>query len=93
MIFGKTVVWENILKFRTFNHVIRTWVERKAEGPGHEEDQATMQEWVYANRQKLDAMPAEEVCKAMSEQFRRISAIEVLNGYANQGCLLYPRWP
>jgi hypothetical protein len=48
---------------------------------------------MYANRQKLDAMPAEEVCKAMSEQFRRISAIEVLNGYANQGCLLYPRWP
>jgi len=93
MIFGKTVVWENILKFRTFNYVIRTWVERKAEGPRHGEDAAVIGNWVAAHRQRLDGMDGEEVAKEMSKEFPRISAIEVMNGYGSEGCLLYPRWP
>jgi hypothetical protein len=93
MIFGKTVVWENILKFRTFNHVIRTWVERTADGPSSSEDMEAMQEWVSQNRKRLDAITAQEICLEMSKQFIRISAIEVMNGSGNEGCLLYPRWP
>jgi hypothetical protein len=93
MIFGKTVVWENILKFRTFNYCIRTWVERSAAGPGHQEDAAVIGNWVAAHRQRLDGMDGEEVAKEMSKEFPRISAIEVMNGYGSEGCLLYPRWP
>ena len=91
--FGKQVVWENILKFRTFNHVIRTWVERKEHGPSHGDDMAKMQAWVAANRQRLDMLPGEGIAKEMAKEFPRISAIEVMNGFANEGCLLYPRWP
>ena len=91
--FGKQVIWENILKFRTFNHVIWTWVERKEHGPTHSDDMARMQAWVAANRQRLDTLPGEDIAKEMAKEFPRISAIEVMNGYANEGCLLYPRWP
>jgi len=92
--FGKKqVVWENILKFRTFNHVIRTWVERAEQGPSHADDMADMQNWVAAHRQRLDMLPGEAIAKEMAAEFPRISAIEVMNGYASEGCLLYPRWP
>lgn len=93
MIFKKQVVWENILKFRTFNHLIRTWVERDQSGPSHGEDMAAMQSWVASNRQRLDMLPSEDIAKEMAKEFPRISAIEVMNGYGTEGCLLYPRWP
>lgn len=93
MIFKKQVVWENILKFRTFNHVIRTWVERDKLGPSHGDDMAVMQNWVAANRQRLDMLTGEDIAQEMAKEFPRISAIEVLNGYGTEGCLLYPRWP
>ena len=93
MIFGKQAVWENILKFRTFNYVIRTWVERQAAGPDCAEDMAAMHNWVAAHRARIDTMPKEDIATEMSKEFPRISAIEVMNGYQSEGCLLYPRWP
>jgi hypothetical protein len=54
---------------------------------------AKMQAWVAANRQRLDMLPGEDIAKEMAKEFPRISAIEVMNGFANEGCLLYPRWP
>lgn len=89
----KTKVYENILKFRTLNHSIRTWVERSKDGPDEHNDFLEMNQYIGTRRQAFDTQPplatAEELCK----RFPRICAIEVMNGYENEGVLIYPRWP
>jgi hypothetical protein len=89
----KTRVYENILKFRTLNTMIRTWVERDASGPCHGEDYLEINTYLSQRRQAIDIQPlmttAEEICK----QFPRVVACEVMNGSGNEGVLLYPRWP
>jgi hypothetical protein len=54
---------------------------------------AAMHNWVAAHRARIDTMPKEAIATEMSKEFPRISAIEVMNGYQSEGCLLYPRWP
>lgn len=89
----KVAVHENILKFRTHNHHIRTWVERSISGPPWEADAANMEVWVAANKQRIDSLNPDQVCRWMCDEFPRISAIECLDGYGYHGSLLYPRWP
>lgn len=89
----KTKVYENILKFRTLNTNIRTWVERAADGPEPHDDHLVINQYIATRRKEIDIQPpmatAEELCK----KFPRICAIEVMNGFENEGVLLYPRWP
>ena len=89
----KVAVHENILKFRTHNHHIRTWVERSISGPQWESDAANMEVWVSVHKQRLDSLNPDQVCRWMCDEFPRISAIECLDGYGYHGSLLYPRWP
>jgi hypothetical protein len=89
----KVQVYENIAKFRTHNHHIRTWIERDHAGPPWEIDVAEMTNWVSANRDRIDKLSSDEVCRLMCSVYPRISAIECLEGYGYNGSLLYPRWP
>lgn len=89
----KTKVYENILKFRTLNHTIRTWVERTASGPNEGEDFLAINDYIATRRQAFDTQPTIDTAEELCKQFPRICAIEVLNGYGNEGVLIYPRWP
>jgi arginine deiminase len=89
----KTKIYENILKFRTQTTQVRTWVERDAEGPSHEADFAEIQNYIAANRKRIDTQTMQETAEELAKEFKRISAIEVMNGSLNAGVLIYPRWP
>lgn len=89
----KVQVYENIAKFRTHNHHIRTWIERSPGGPPWELDVADMTNWVSANKEQIDRLTSDEVCRLFCKAYPRISAIECLEGYGYHGSLLYPRWP
>jgi hypothetical protein len=89
----KTRVYENILKFRTLNHTIRTWVERSKEEPDEHTDFLEINEYISGKRKAIDAQPAVATAEDLCKRFPRICAIEVMNGSDNEGVLLYPRWP
>lgn len=89
----KTKVYENILKFRTLNHSIRTWVERSKDGPDEHTDFLEINQYIGHRRKDIDAQPAMATAEELCKRFPRICAIEVMNGYENEGVLLYPRWP
>jgi hypothetical protein len=90
---GKQKIYENILKFRTLNTNIRTWVDRDARGPTEEQDYDEIAHWVATNRQQIDSQPLLETAEQIALEFKRCSAIEVMNGSLNTGVLIYPRWP
>lgn len=89
----KTKVYENILKFRTLNHSIRTWVERSKDGPDEHADFLEINQYIGTRRKDIDIQPAMATAEELCKRFPRICAIEVMNGYENEGVLLYPRWP
>lgn len=89
----KSKVYENILSFRTLTTHIRTWVERGQEGPGDQEDWATISDWIGNNRHQIDEQPLLETAEQLCKQFPRIVAVEVLAGSKTNGVLIYPRWP
>jgi len=89
----KTKVYENILRFRTLNTNIRTWVDRSASGPGEEVDYTDIASWVHAHRGEIDGQSLRTTAEALAKAFPRISAVEVHNGSMTYGVLLYPRWP
>jgi len=90
---GKTRVYENILKFRTLNHTIRTWVERSKDGPEEHSDFLEINEYISGRRKAIDVQPTVATAEELCQRFPRICAIEVMNGSDNEGVLLYPRWP
>lgn len=89
----KERVYENILKFRTLNTNIRTWVERSKDGPSTDEDYLVINTYISTRRQAFDAQPFMATAEELAAQFPRIVAVEVMNGSAHEGVLLYPRWP
>lgn len=91
--FQKQRVYENILRFRTLNTNIRTWVERSKEGPSNHEDHAEINSYISTKRQQYDAQPMMDTAEDLARQFPRIVAVEVMNGSSHEGVLLYPRWP
>ena len=89
----KERVYENILRFRTLNTHIRTWVERSKEGPEHFVDHADINNYIAAKRGQYDSQPMMDTAEDLAREFPRIVAVEVMNGAATDGVLLYPRWP
>ena len=75
----KERVYENILRFRTLNTHIRTWVERRKEGPGHFADHADINNYVSAKRGQYDAQPLMDTAEDLAREFPRIVAVEVMN--------------
>jgi hypothetical protein len=90
---GKQKLYENILKFRTHTTQIRAWVEREQEGPSADEDHAMIQLYIHNHRPEIDNQDLLATAEQLAKQFRRISAIEVMNGSMTAGVLIYPRWP
>lgn len=95
MFFGSTStpVYENILKFRTLNTMIRTWVEREKDGPDNSVDFLEINTYVASRRQAIDAQPFMTTALELAKEFPRIVAVEVMNGSGTDGVLHYPRWP
>ena len=95
MFFGttSTAIYENILKFRTLNTNIRTWVEREREGPDSSADFVEMNSYIAGRRQAIDTQPHMTTALELAQRFPRICAVEVINGSGTDGVLHYPRWP
>lgn len=89
----KERLYENILKFRTHNTNIRTWVEREPDGPRPDADWEEINEFLSANRQAIDAQDFRVTADLLCTKFPRICAVEILSGSQHLGVLLYPRWP
>lgn len=89
----KQKVYENILAFRTLSTVIRTWVERDAQGPSDQEDWSLISDWIGTHRHRIDEQQPMETAEQLCKEFPRIVAVEVLNGAKTNGVLIYPRWP
>lgn len=89
----KARIWENILRFRTLTTNIRVWIDREVDGPQPDADWAEIQEFIGTHRHQIDGQTLQATVTLITDKFPRISAIEVLNGSATSGVLLYPRWP
>ncbi|NBW17160.1 MAG: hypothetical protein EBR82_55200 [Caulobacteraceae bacterium] len=89
----KQRLYENILKFRTHNTNIRTWVEREPEGPAADTDWMEISDFIAANRQSIDSQDYRTTADLLCTKFPRICAVEIMSGSAHLGVLLYPRWP
>jgi hypothetical protein len=85
-------LYENILSFRTLHTVIRTWVERDADGPYDQEDYKDINAYVQANRQVIDSQAMIDTAEMLTKDFPRIVAVEVMNGSRTNGVIIYPRW-
>lgn len=89
----KERLYENILRFRTHNTVIRTWVERSPDGPQPEEDWREIDQFITENKTSIDAQDYRVTADLLCTRFPRICAVEIMSGSQHLGVLLYPRWP
>jgi hypothetical protein len=89
----KERLYENILKFRTHNTVIRTWVERGPDGPQPQADWDDIDKFITENKQSIDAQDYRVTADLLCTRFPRICAVEIMSGSQHLGVLLYPRWP
>lgn len=89
----KERLYENILKFRTHNTHIRTWVERDPDGPQPQADWDSIDAFITENKLSIDNQDYRITADLLCVKFPRICAVEIMSGSQHVGVLLYPRWP
>lgn len=80
--------FENVLRFRSLNTHIRTWVRRSRSGPAHNEDYHAILSFISGKRALIDAQPLMDTAEMLAKEFPRICVVEVVNGSGTDGVIL-----